>query len=121
MRSVFLRLIWQLRSDHESFSPSRFARAGYAPSLASRRSDNRLRIVTIGRCWPRVGATVPRLRTMLIYNVLVTVCLGYVRFRSESVGILLLPAIAIHAVLAILFIGVWLKHLSTRTACEIQR
>ena len=63
-------------------------------------------------CWPRVKATVPRLRVMLIYNLLTTIYLGYLRFGSESVGKLLLPAIAIHAVLAILFVGAWLKHRS---------
>ena len=64
-------------------------------------------------CWPRVEATMPRLLAMLIYNVLTIVCLGYLRLSSESVGILLLPAIAVHAVLAILFVGAWLKHRST--------
>ena len=64
-------------------------------------------------CWPRVEATIPRLLAMLIYNVLTTVYLGYLRLGSESVGILLLPAIAVHAVLAILFVGVWLKHITT--------
>jgi hypothetical protein len=64
-------------------------------------------------CWPRVEATLPRLRAMLIYNVLATVYLGYLRFYTESVGKLLLPAFAVHAALAILFIGVWSKHLST--------
>lgn len=53
-------------------------------------------------CWPRVEANVPRLRAMLIYNLLATVYSGYLRFGSESVGKLLLPAVAGHAVLAIL-------------------
>jgi hypothetical protein len=64
-------------------------------------------------CWPRVEGNVQRLLAMFIYNVLTTVYLGYLRFSSESVGVLLLPAIAVHAILAILFIGVWLKHLTT--------
>jgi hypothetical protein len=64
-------------------------------------------------CWPRGEAIIPRLRTMLVYNVLVIVYLGYLRFSSESVGILFLPAIAVHAVLAILFVGVWFKRLTT--------
>jgi hypothetical protein len=64
-------------------------------------------------CWPRVGPNVPRLRVMLIYNLLATAYLGYVRFGSESVGKLLLPAIAVHAALAILFGGVSFKHPST--------
>ena len=64
-------------------------------------------------CWPRVGPIVPRLRVMLIYNVLAATYLGYRRFGAESVGRLLLPAIAVHTVLAILFIGVWFKKLGT--------
>jgi hypothetical protein len=64
-------------------------------------------------CWPRVEPTAPRLRAMLIYNLLATVYLGYLRFSNESVGRLLLPAIAVHAVLAILFIGVAFKHQTT--------
>jgi hypothetical protein len=52
---------------------------------------------------------------MLIYNVLTTVYLGYLRLGSESVGILLLPAIGVHAVLAILFIGAWFEHLTSRS------
>ena len=64
-------------------------------------------------CWPRVEANLLRLLAMLIYNVLATVYLGYLRFGSESVGKLLLPAFAVHAAPATLFIGVWFKHLST--------
>ena len=64
-------------------------------------------------CWPRVEGTIPRLRAMLIYNLFATACLGYLRFSSQSVGKLLLPALAVHAVLAILFIGAWFKDHST--------
>ena len=64
-------------------------------------------------CWPRVEGTIPRLRAMLIYNLLATAYLGYLRFSSQSVGKLLLPALAVHAVLAILFVGAWLKDHST--------
>ena len=64
-------------------------------------------------CWPPVGLIVPCLRAVLIYNVLVATYLGYLRFGAESVGKLLLPAIAVHIVLAILFIGVWFKYPST--------
>ena len=60
-------------------------------------------------CWPRVEGTIPRLRAMLIYNLLATAGLGYLRFSSQLVGKLLLPALAAHAVLAILFVGAWLK------------
>ena len=64
-------------------------------------------------CWPRVEGTIPRLRAMLIYNLLATAGLGYLRVSSQSVGKLLLPAVAVHAVLAILFVGAWLKDHST--------
>ena len=64
-------------------------------------------------CWPRVEGTIPRLRAMLIYNLLATAYLGYLRFSSQSVGKLLLPALAVHAALAILFVGAWLKAHST--------
>jgi hypothetical protein len=56
-------------------------------------------------CWPRSEATVPRLWAMLIYNLLATVYLGYLRFGSETLGKLLASAFAVHAGLAILFIG----------------
>jgi len=64
-------------------------------------------------CWPRVEANVLRVCAMLVYNLLATVYLGYLRFYTELVGKLLLPAFAVHAALAILFVGVWFKHLST--------
>ena len=63
-------------------------------------------------CWPRVDGTIPRFRGMLIYNLLATAGLGYLRFSSQSVGKLLLPTLAVHAVLAILFVTVWLKNQS---------
>jgi hypothetical protein len=64
-------------------------------------------------CWPRVEGTILRLRAMLIYNLLATAGLGYLCFSSQSVGKLLLPALAVHAVLAVLFVGAWLKDHST--------
>ena len=64
-------------------------------------------------CWPRVEANFSRVRAMLIYNLLVTVYLGYLLFASESAGKLLLPAIFVHVVLAVLFVGVWFKHQTT--------
>jgi hypothetical protein len=67
-------------------------------------------------CWPRVEGTIPRLRAMLIYNLLATAGLGYLCFGSQSVGKLLLPALAVHAVLTILFFGAWLKQWSGRAS-----
>jgi hypothetical protein len=67
-------------------------------------------------CWPRVEGTIPRVRAMLIYNLFATAYLGYLRFSSQSIGKLLLPALAVHAVLTILFLGVWLKQESGRAS-----
>ncbi|HEY4255870.1 MAG TPA: hypothetical protein VGM66_01490 [Candidatus Udaeobacter sp.] len=67
-------------------------------------------------CWPRGEAIIPRLGAMLIYNLLATAYVGYLRFGSQSVGKLLLPALAVHTVLTILFIGAWFKHHSSRAS-----
>lgn len=61
-------------------------------------------------CWPRVEGNTARVRAMLIYNSLAAVYLAWLRLGTASAGNLLLAAVAIHAVLAILFAGVWLKH-----------
>ena len=47
------------------------------------------------------------LAAMLSYNLLVTAYLMYLGFGGELVGILLWPAIAIHAVLTLLVAYVW--------------
>jgi hypothetical protein len=47
---------------------------------------------------------------MLIYNLLATAGPGYLRFAGESEGKPLLPALAVHAMLTILFTAVCLKH-----------
>jgi hypothetical protein len=49
------------------------------------------------------------LAAMLTYNPLVTAYLIYLGFGGELVGILLWPAIAIHAVLTLLFAYAWLN------------
>ena len=63
-------------------------------------------------CWPLPTATLAALRAMLIYNFLATVYLAYLRFGSDLTGRLLLPAIALHGVLALLFVRAWFKHRS---------
>lgn len=63
-------------------------------------------------CWPnRQGADgkTSALRAMLAYNVLVTIYLGYLWVGSELFGILLLPAIAVHALLTLLLAGICFK------------
>jgi hypothetical protein len=46
---------------------------------------------------------------MLIYSAAVTLYLVYVGFAGGLTGILLWPAVAIHAVLALLLARAWLK------------
>jgi hypothetical protein len=56
-------------------------------------------------------ACVPRqaLLGMLTYTVLVTLYLLYVGFGGEWVGLLLWPAVVLHAVLTVLLAKAWLK------------
>ena len=60
-------------------------------------------------CWMSRQAAdrTPALSAMLTYNLLVTTYLAYLAFDGELGGILLLPAIALHAVLTLLFAYVW--------------
>jgi hypothetical protein len=63
-------------------------------------------LLTIGlACWPNTRATDEKgmVRALLTYNVLATVFLGYLGIASDLRGILLWPAVAIHATLAALF------------------
>lgn len=46
---------------------------------------------------------------MLTYGVLVTAYLAYVGIRGEWVGLLLWPAVVLHAVLTLLLAGSWCK------------
>jgi hypothetical protein len=46
---------------------------------------------------------------MLCYSLLVTLYLAYLGIRGEWVGVLLWPAVAIHAILTILLVRAWLK------------
>ncbi len=58
-------------------------------------------------CWP-VGKTGSRadraLQAMLSYSLLATLYLGYLGIVGEWVGILLWPAVGVHAVLTILLV-----------------
>ena len=51
---------------------------------------------------------------MLTYNVLVTLYLAYVGFSGGLTGILLWPAVAIHALLIFLLARAWLKDQQTK-------
>jgi hypothetical protein len=61
-------------------------------------------------CWPRVEATLTAIRVMLIYNLSAAAYLGYLRFGGNDPGRRLLPALAVHAILSVLFLGAWFKH-----------
>jgi hypothetical protein len=54
-------------------------------------------------CWPNWTA----LCGMLTYSMLVTLYLGYVALSGSCVGILLWPAVALHAVLTLLLGRIW--------------
>ncbi len=63
-------------------------------------------------CWPGreagSGAT-NALRAMLSYSLLVTLYLGYLGVVRDLVGILLWPAVGVHAVVMILLGRAWFK------------
>jgi len=64
-------------------------------------------------CWPGRDAsnTLSRaLGAMLCYGLLATLYLGYVAVRSEWVGVLLWPAVALHAALTLLLTRACLKN-----------
>ncbi len=54
-------------------------------------------------CWPG-----PPLAVMLIYSTIVTLYLAYVGFAGGLAGVLLWPAVALHAALSILLGRAWL-------------
>ncbi len=54
-------------------------------------------------CWPG-----PPIAGMLTYNAAVTLYLGYVGLGGDFAGILLWPAVALHAVLSVLLGRAWL-------------
>jgi hypothetical protein len=54
-------------------------------------------------CWPG-----PSLVGMLIYSAAITLYLAYLGFAGGLVGVLLWPAVGLHAVLSILLIRAWL-------------
>ena len=63
-------------------------------------------------CWPRTKVTLSALRGMLIYNLLTTLYLAYLLITHELIGKLLLPAVALHALMTVLLIRGWFKHQS---------
>jgi hypothetical protein len=68
-------------------------------------------LITFGLAsWPSAvppSCPASAVRALLIYNLLATVYLLYLGIGGKLVGILLWPAVALHAILAILIIRAW--------------
>lgn len=60
-------------------------------------------------CWPGKESSRVALVGMATYGLLVTIYLSYLGFRSQWVGPLLWPAVALHTVLTLLLVRVWLS------------
>lgn len=63
-------------------------------------------------CWPArdaAGSAAPALRGMLLFSLLAALYLAYRGVVGGAVGLLLWPAAAFHAVLALLLARVWLR------------
>jgi hypothetical protein len=60
-------------------------------------------------CWPTVEARLVQLRAMLIYNLPAAFYLTYLLWKYGMTGKLLLPAAALHALLALLLLRAWFK------------
>jgi hypothetical protein len=61
-------------------------------------------------CWPPPAAAnqaASAVRALLIYNLLATIYLLYLGIGGKLVGMLLWPAVALHAILTILVARVW--------------
>jgi hypothetical protein len=61
-------------------------------------------------CWPAPAAATQAtsaVRALLIYNLLATIYLLYLGVAGKLVGMLLWPAVALHAILTILVTRVW--------------
>jgi hypothetical protein len=56
-------------------------------------------------CWPRgEGDHTQPIRALFFYNLMVACYLGYLKFGGEFSSFLLLPACALHGLLALLFV-----------------
>jgi Ca2+/Na+ antiporter len=61
-------------------------------------------------CWPgrsRAESGSPAFRGMLIYNTLIALYLAYLGTAGHLGGLLLWPAVALHAVVALLLVWAW--------------
>lgn len=61
-------------------------------------------------CWPsrqRTDSGSPAFRAMLVYNVLIALYLAYLGTVGHLAGLLLWPAVALHAVVALVLVWTW--------------
>jgi hypothetical protein len=63
-------------------------------------------LISLGiACWPRRGdSNAHATRALFVYNLLAGSYLGYLKFTGQFNSFLLLPACALHVLLAILFV-----------------
>jgi hypothetical protein len=69
--------------------------------------------------WPTrapAGSGVPAFRAMLVYNALVALYLTHLATARHVAGLLLWPAVALHAVVALLLVWTWRKERGSRAA-----
>ena len=63
-------------------------------------------------CWPG-----PPRAGMIVYSATITLYLAYVGFAGGLSGILMWPAVALHAILTVLLTGIWL--VGDQTSAEV--
>lgn len=60
-------------------------------------------------CWPqRIGPSGAAVRGLLLYNALATIFFLYLAIRGEFVGVLLWPALIVHAIFTALLLRVFM-------------
>jgi hypothetical protein len=72
-------------------------------------------------CWPgrqRAEGGSPAFQAMLIYNVLIALYLAYLGTVGHLGGLLLWPAVALHAVVALLLVRTWRDERRTKATTK---
>ena len=65
-------------------------------------------LVALGlACWPGSANSAPAFRAMLTYNAFIALYLAYLGTIQNVAGVLLWPAVALHAVVALLLVRSW--------------
>ena len=68
-------------------------------------------------CWPsrqRSENSAPALRAMLTYNLLIALYLAYLGTAGHLGGLLLWPAVVLHAIVALLLVWTWRNERQTK-------